>query len=107
VVGLFLVLFFVSGILHATPIPNQSTARLQNAKYRSGFLVLSKGKPVLRSAVSTVQPLATTAAQQPSSGCLFASNCANPVHITEPQALAVVGAGLLSLAGVIRRRLAR
>jgi hypothetical protein len=61
---------------------------------------------VLRSAASTVQPFATVT-QQPPSGCLFASNCSNPVHIPEPEALALLGTGLLVVASTIRRRLAR
>jgi hypothetical protein len=108
-VGLFLVLFFVSGILHATPILDHDTAQFQGAaKHRPGFLVLAKGKAVLRLATAnSVQPLTAASAQQPSSGCLIASNCANPVHIPEPEALALFGTGLLSLAGMIRRRLVR
>jgi hypothetical protein len=108
VAGLFLVLFFVSGILYATPILDQSAASLQNARHRPGFLVLNRGKSALHlAAARSVQSFATASAQQPSSGCFFAGNCSNPVHIPEPAALAVLGMGLLLISGLLRRRLTR
>jgi hypothetical protein len=107
IAGLFAILFFVSATLHATPIADNDVSSLQGANHRSALVALSKGKAILRSAVSKVQPLAAVATQQPSSGCLFDSNCAYSMHISEPQALALFGTGLLSVASVIRRRLTR
>jgi hypothetical protein len=36
-VGMFMILFFVSGIIHATPIANQSTEHLQNSNILLAF----------------------------------------------------------------------
>jgi hypothetical protein len=106
VVGLSLGLLFLSGILHATPILTPGDSQLQNAKHRPGLLMLDKGKAVLRSAAAnSVQSFTAAPGQQPSSGCFFAGNCANPVHLPESSALAVIGMGLLSIACLLRRRI--
>lgn len=39
--------------------------------------------------------------------CIFSSDCYTTVEVPEPQSLALVGSGLLSMAGLIRRRLLR
>jgi hypothetical protein len=39
--------------------------------------------------------------------CVFSSNCSSTIKVIEPQSLVLVGSGLLSMAGLIRRRLLR
>jgi hypothetical protein len=106
--GLLLAVFLVSGTLQATPISDHDTVQFQNAKHRPAFLALSsRGKAAVRLAsMNSVQRLSPATIPLPSSsGCLFAGECANPVHIPESGALAVLGTGLLSIAGLLRRRL--
>jgi hypothetical protein len=110
VLGLLLTLFLLPAALHATPIGGHDSIQLQSAKHRPAFLTLSsKGKSVLHlAAVNSVQPLSSaTPSRSPSSGCLFAGDCANPIHIPEPQALALFGTGILSFAAFMRHRLTR
>jgi hypothetical protein len=38
---------------------------------------------------------------------VFSSNCSSTIKVIEPQSLVLVGSGLLSMAGLIRRRLLR
>lgn len=46
-------------------------------------------------------------AEPSSDECVFSSNCSTTIKVPEPQSLVLVGSGLLSLAGLIRRRLLR
>lgn len=39
--------------------------------------------------------------------CILASDCATTVQVPEPQSLVLVGTGLLSMAGLIRRKMLR
>lgn len=39
--------------------------------------------------------------------CTLATNCGATLQVAEPQSLLLVGSGLLSIAGLLRRRLAR
>jgi hypothetical protein len=110
--AMFLAVFLLGGTLHATPIMDGSGWHVRNSKQPSSYAVLSqrgRATPQLAMAVNSAPGADSQRSQQSSasSGCILASNCTNPVHIPEPEALAVFGTGLLFLAGMLRRRLAR
>lgn len=102
-----LVALFPATALHATPILNpgerfeslkasHTAARMSTQEFSA-----ARTTDMVRSTISNSE-----ASQQSASyGCILASNCANPIEVPEPQSLALVGAGLLSMAGFIRRRL--
>jgi len=100
------------GILHATPITSYEVWRSQNSKPLASYGSVSAEKKA-PSDLMVVNParepqLETATALQPAnSGCTFAGDCSDPVKVPEPQSLVMVGTGLLTMAGLIRRRLLR
>lgn len=100
------------GILHATPILNPGEFQLQNQKQIKGYTAVAKSARDNAGLAGTgmapkPESIVESSPQLAGSGCILASNCSNPVDVPEPQSLVLVGAGLLSMAGVIRRRLAQ
>ncbi len=107
---LLLVISFLNGILCATPIADATNWRPHAGKQPASYVILSeRGKATLKLIQGTSARHSGIPGSQspPSSGCIFAGNCANPVRIPESGALAVLGTGLLSIAGLLRRRLTR
>ena len=90
-------------ILHATPIMNGEDFQPLSKQLVGNISYAVAAKSPLEFAVfrTSTSPLPV------SSGCIFANNCSNPVEVPEPEALVLVGTGLLLMAGIIRRRLAR
>ena len=90
-------------VLHATPIMNGEDVQ-PLSKLLAGdmnYAAVAKSPLEFAGFHTSTSPLPV------SSGCIFANNCSNPVEVPEPAALVLVGTGLLLMAGIIRRRLAR
>jgi len=110
--GLSLAVLLLSGILHATPITSIGKTQLQDAKQlagQGGGLALTRAAVEPLAAVNA-QPayLNSDASVQPAAAaCLFSGDCYTAVQVPEPQSLVLVGSGLLSMAGLIRRRMLR
>jgi len=109
---LSLAVLLFSGILHATPITSIGKSELRDAQQLAGQGIAPA------TTIAAVEPLAADAAQsavlkaeasvQPAAAtCLFSSDCYTAVQVPEPQSLVLVGSGLLSMAGLIRRRMLR
>jgi len=107
--ALSLAVLLLSGILHATPIMGVGDGQLQDSKQLASYkLVPVKKKAVvdLAAANTALALRLNTKTSLTAAVCIFAGNCSNPVEVSEPQSLVLVGTGLLAMAGVIRRRLA-
>jgi|HubBroStandDraft_4_1064222.scaffolds.fasta_scaffold47086_3 hypothetical protein len=108
---LSLTFLLLSGIIYATPITSAAESQLQKGKQPAsrGFaLEITKAiEPV--TAEATPAPLLDTGtyAQASLAACNFSRDCSSTVEVPEPQSLIMVGTGLLSMAGLIRRRLLR
>ena len=110
-VRLSLAVLLLSGIIHATPITSVGESQLQNGKQPAsrGFaLEITKAIEPVTAEVAPAPLLDTgTYAQASLAACNFSRDCSSTVEVPEPQSLIMVGTGLLSMAGLIRRRLVR
>jgi hypothetical protein len=105
-------LLLLSGILHATPITGVGESQLHDSKQLANRAVpLDATKAALQPLVAeptlASHPDSATFVQPASAVCILASDCSAPVQVPEPQSLVLVGSGLLSMAGVLRRRFLR
>jgi len=107
-------LLLCASIAHATPIsgledknPGNSPVLASAATTQDDARAttnLAAGDAVLMSH----RDLSVDDPTEPSSDtCGFSSNCYSKMKVPEPQSLVLVGSGLLSMAGLIRRRLIR
>ncbi len=109
---LSLPLLTLGGILHATPIRGHGEWQLQDStRLASSSVALTTTKAAyeLTAVDARITPHLNSGISLNQSGptCALASSCSEPEDVPEPESLSLFGTGLLSLAGVIRRRLLR
>ncbi len=105
--GLAFAVLLFSGILQATPITNVTDGQAPGSSRLVTAASLSKTvkAPVVASVNTTRQN--ADMARASLANCTVGSDCYKKVQVPEPQSLVMVGTGLLSMAGLIRRRLLR
>src|SRR5271167_3410638 len=107
--GLCLAVLLLSATLHATSITTFGESQLQNSKRPASREVALDETKVATTPAATDMALMlhpnTEAAVQPSTVCILSSACPTSLEVPEPQSLVLVGSGLLSAAGLIRRLL--
>ncbi len=111
-VGLSLAVLLLSGILHATPITSIGESQLQDSKQLAGQGVAFAGtkeavEPLAAASAQSAYLNAEASVQPAAAACVFSGDCYTAVEVPEPQSLVLVGSGLLSMAGLIRRRMLR
>jgi len=107
--GMALAVFLFSGILQATPITNVSEGQLLSSSRQlapaASFSTAAKAPA--RAAVSAARQNTVRAMRTALITNTFGTDSYEKIHVSEPQSLVMVGTGLLSMAGLIRRRLLR
>jgi hypothetical protein len=114
----FSALLLLSGVAYATPITDLGSNDLQDAL--GDVLPLARPLDSRLSTSSNLSPATRNpgsapyrsmsfapSSQSSSDACVFSSNCSSTIKVPEPQSLVLVGSGLLSMAGLVRRRLLR
>lgn len=105
---LALSILLLCGMVHATPITNILESQ-QSSRTSADRRMSLGGKQSMRLPETAATPQAKLAAAVDSTtgGCILSTDCSSTVQVPEPQSLVLVGSGLLSMAGLIRRRLLR
>lgn len=104
--GLALAVLLFSGLLQATPITHLTHGQVPASPPSTASDPATAGNVPATTVVSVPRPRAALAATV-LPGCTLGSDCYKEVHVPEPESLVMVGTGLLSMAGLIRRRLLR
>ena len=114
VVRAFSALLLLGGVAYATPFTDLGSSTLQNVlplvHPAAGQLVTRSNLSLTTGNAGSAAYLSTSlipSSRPTSDGCVFSSNCSSTIKVPEPQSLVLVGSGLLSMAGLIRRRLLR
>jgi len=101
----------IGGLAHATPISSLAEVPLQNAQLAPGHStvpVTRAGARLLALDGFTANHLSTWTISTPSNpDCISSQDCSSAVAIPEAQSLLLVGTGLLSMAGMMRRKSSR
>jgi hypothetical protein len=101
----------IGGLAQATPILNLAEATLQNAQAVPGHStvpVTSSPARLIALEGFTANHLSTWTINPPGNpDCISSQDCPSAVAIPEAQSLLLVGTGLLSMAGMMRRKLLR
>ena len=101
-------LLLLGGIVYATPISSVRGAKLQDSEQVANLRTNQSGTALgSASSASATDLNPDTSVYSPGDGSFFANNRYTTVNVPEPQSLVLVGTGLLSIAGLIRRRLLR
>ena len=101
-------LLLLGGIVYATPISSVRGAKLQDSEQVANLRTNQSGAALGSSSSAVPTGLnPDTSVYSPRDGSFFANNRYTTVNVPEPQSLVLVGTGLLSIAGLIRRRLLR
>jgi len=101
-------LLLLGGMVYATPISSVGRTKLQDSEQVASLRTNQSGAPLGSSSSAVPTGLnPDTSVYSPRDGSFFANNRYTTVNVPEPQSLVLVGTGLLSIAGLIRRRLLR
>jgi PEP-CTERM motif len=101
-------LLLLGGIVYATPISSVRGAKLQDSEQVANIRTNQSGTALGSASSASATGLnPDTSVYSPRDGSFFANNRYTTVNVPEPQSLVLVGTGLLSIAGLIRRRLLR
>ncbi|HKH99181.1 MAG TPA: PEP-CTERM sorting domain-containing protein [Candidatus Sulfotelmatobacter sp.] len=114
VVRTCLALLLFGSIAHATPISGLEDKNPANSSALATAVTTQDSQTTAANpasgdtALMSHRDLSVDVSSDPASdNCGFSSNCYTKMKVPEPQSLVLVGSGLLSMAGLIRRRLIR
>lgn len=116
-VGVFSAFLLLGGIAYATPIidlgsndsrSNDSRDALPSVRPMGSQLSSKSNFSFADTRSAPHLSMSSIASGQPASDtCVFSSNCSSTVKVPEPQSLMLFGSGLLSMAGLIRKKMIR
>jgi hypothetical protein len=106
---LSMVVLLFAGIGHATPVANLSGIPVHGSPpvVLHSALMSTDQSPALTFEPGNPQLRTWTLGEPATAGCVFSGSCSSEVEVAEPQSLLLMGTGLLSMAGLIRRKLLR